>query len=147
MSPATSSPSAWEPITGTALMLLLVGPHETLGASLPNTAAGITLAQTGGMEIVLSWLLMFVILGVSTGAKKVGHLAGIAVGDTVALCALVGGPVSGASMNPARSLGPALLSGHLEQLWIYLVCTVIGTVLAVPSHRFLRQAGEGGCCS
>ena len=68
----------------------------------------------------MTWLLMLVILTVSTGAKEKGIIAGVAVGSVICLEALLGGPVSGASMNPARSLGPAVISGHLEFLWIYL---------------------------
>ena len=79
------------------------------------------------MEVVLTFLLMFVILGVATGAKEKGV---VAVGATVALCALFGGPVSGASMNPARSFGPAVVAGNLSALWIYWVAPVLGSALA-----------------
>ena len=89
-------------------------------------------------------LLMFVILGVATGSKETGALSGIAVGGTVCLCALFGGPISGASMNPARSIGPALLSGNLGDLWIYLVGPVAGMFLAWPTCRWIQGAD---CCS
>ena len=112
---------------------------RTLGAALPtgnNT-------QSFALEAILTSILMFVILGVSTGAKEKGLLAGVAVGGAVALGALFGGPVSGASMNPARSLGPALVSGHLHALWIYLTAPVLGSILAVGACRSVRDAD---CC-
>jgi aquaporin NIP len=86
---------------------------------------------------------MFVILSVSTGAKEKGITAGIAIGGIIALEAMFAGPVCGASMNPARSLAPALLSWHLEHLWIYLSAPVIGAIVAVVSCRCVR---EKGCC-
>jgi len=113
---------------------------QTLGATIPAGRA----SQSFFLEVLLTFILMFVILGVSTGAKEKGVLAGVAVGGAVALGALFGGPVSGASMNPARSLGPALVSGHLEALWIYLTAPVIGTLLAVGACRCVR---DSECCS
>ena len=83
------------------------------------------------LEIVLTLILMFVILCVSTGAKEKGLMAGVAVGGVVALDALFAGPVSGASMNPARSLGPAVVSGDLTHLWIYLTAPLLGAIFAV----------------
>jgi aquaporin Z len=71
-------------------------------------------------------------------------MAGVAVGGTVALAALFGGPVTGASMNPARSLAPALVSGNLESLWIYLIAPVVGALLAQPACRCIQG---GKCCS
>jgi aquaporin Z len=93
---------------------------------------------------VLTFLLMFVILGVSTGAKEKGIMAGAAVGATVALAALFGGPISGASMNPARTLGPALVSGEFSSLWIYFAAPVTGALLAVGGCRCVRN---DDCCS
>jgi aquaporin Z len=95
------------------------------------------------MEVVLSFLLMFVILNVSTGHMEKGIMAGVAIGGTVALAAMLGGPVSGASMNPARSLGPALVSGHLQSLWIYLLAPIVGALLAIPLCRII----QGEACS
>jgi aquaporin NIP len=95
------------------------------------------------IEVFLTFLLMMVVLSVSTGAKERGITAGIAVGGVVALEALFAGPATGASMNPARSLGPALASGHLEHLWIYLTATTLGAVLAFPACRVMRGAE---CC-
>jgi aquaporin Z len=87
---------------------------------------------------------MFVILSVSTGAKEKGLMAGVAVGAVIAFEALFAGPISGASMNPARSLAPALVSGNLASLWIYLSAPVLGASLAVLSCRLVH---ERPCCS
>jgi hypothetical protein len=87
---------------------------------------------------------MFVILNVSTGPKERGTTAGIAVGSVIALEALFAGPICGASMNPARSVAPALVSQHISDLWIYLVAPIAGSLLAVIGCRCVREAG---CCS
>jgi MIP family channel proteins len=124
-----------------ALVLRLLFPeHETLGATLPSGLQ----AQAFGMETACSFLLMFVILNVSAGHMEKGIMAGVAVGGTVALAALLGGPVSGASMNPARSVAPALVSGQLGSLWIYVTAPVLGALLAYPTCRWI-QGRE--CCS
>lgn len=123
-----------------ALVLRALFPeHGSLGATLPAVNVGRAFA----MEVLLSFLLMFVILNVSTGHMEKGIMAGVAVGGTIAMEALVGGPMTGASMNPARSLGPAVVSGHLESLWLYLVAPVVGTFLAHPTCRWV-QGKE--CC-
>jgi len=109
--------------------------HETLGATLPSG----TVLQSLVMELLLGFMLMSAILLVS--AKE--PAAAIAIGGVVALEAMFAGPVSGASMNPARSLAPALVSGHLEHLWLYLTAPVIGALLAVP---FCICTREAGCC-
>lgn len=96
------------------------------------------------MEIILTFILMFVILNVATGAKEKGIMAGSAIGGVVALEALFAGPVSGASMNPARSLAPALMSGQLGSLWIYLTAPLFGALIAVPGCRCVK---EDGCCA
>ena len=90
-------------------------------------------------EAMLTFFLMLVIVAVATDVRAVGSAAAIAIGATVAMGALVGGPVSGASMNPARSIGPALVSGDLSDLWIYLVAPPIGAILAVLVYRYLRS--------
>ncbi len=124
-----------------ALFLRVLFPeHDTLGATLP----GVSYFNAFVTEILLSFLLMFVILNVSTGHMEKGIMAGVAVGGTVALEALFGGPMTGASMNPARSLGPAFLSGQLWYMWIYLIAPVIGTFLAHPTCRWV-QGKE--CCT
>ena len=123
-----------------ALALRLLFPeHATLGATLPSGSV----MQSFVLEVLLTFMLMFVILNVSTGAMEKGIMAGTAIGGTVALGALFGGPISGASMNPARSLAPAILSGELSHLWIYLAAPVVGAILACPTCRLI-QGDE--CC-
>jgi aquaporin Z len=118
---------------------LLFPAHATLGATLP---AGDVL-QSFVLEVILTFVLMFVILSVSTGAKEKGITAGIAVGAVIALEALFAGPISGASMNPARSLAPAMVAWQLSSVWLYLAAPVVGAALAVPACRCVRDAG---CC-
>jgi aquaporin Z len=114
--------------------------HATLGATLP---AG-TAAQSWVMEFLLTLILMVVILSVSTGSKEKGLLAGVAVGAVIALEALFAGPVSGASMNPARSLAPAVVAGRTDHLWVYLTAPVAGALAGVLVCRVIH--GPGGCC-
>ena len=110
-----------------SLLLRALFPESPdLGGTQPAGAVW----QSFVLEVVLTLLLMVVILSVSTGAKEKGMLAGVAVGAVIALEALFAGPVCGASMNPARSLAPALASGHWENLWIYLAAPVVGAGLA-----------------
>lgn len=101
--------------------------HLTLGATLP---AG-SIIQSFVLEFILTLILMFVVLSVSSGSKEKGILAGVAVGAVITLEALFGGPISGASMNPARSFGPALISMKFDSLWIYFVAPVLGASFAV----------------
>jgi aquaporin Z len=126
-------------VAASLLLRLMFGLHATMGATLPTAGWG----QAFGMEVILTMVLMFVILGVSHGARETGLMAGIAVGGTVALAALFAGPVSGASMNPARSLGPALAALHFEHLWLYLVATVLGALLAVPLSLLIHRKDGG----
>jgi aquaporin Z len=119
-------------------LLILFGNHASLGATLPVGSAW----QSFGLEAVLTAILMFVILCVSTGPKEVGTMAGIAIGGVIALEALFAGPICGASMNPARSLAPALVSGNLHALWVYLIAPVIGAAAAVPLWRLTRGRCE-----
>lgn len=126
-------------ITAALVLRFLFPEHTTLGATLP----GVDLLRAFAMEVILSFLLMLVILNVSTGHMEKGIMAGVAVGGTVALEALMGGPVTGASMNPARSLGPAVVSGNLDALWLYIAAPVTGMFLAFPTCRWI-QGGE--CC-
>jgi aquaporin Z len=121
------------------LLRLLFPGDEKLGATLPNGSPWQSLA----LEVVLTFLLMLVILSVSTGAKEKGITAGIAIGAVIGLEAMFAGPICGASMNPARSLAPALVSGHLEHLWVYLLAPLAGAWLAVPACCGVR---EPGCC-
>ena len=121
------------------LLRLLLGNHASLGASLPAGSEG----QSFGLETVLTAILMFVALRVSCGSREVGTMAGIAVGGVVALEALFAGPVCGASMNPARSLAPAVVSGNLHALWVYLLAPLLGAALAVPAWRLTASAPGG----
>ena len=119
---------------------LLFPANQNLGATHP---AGSTM-QSLVLEFILTFLLMFVILNVSTGAKEKGITAGIAIGSVIALEALFAGPVCGASMNPARSFAPALASGHLRDLWIYLAAPTLGALAAVAGCICIR---ENCCCA
>ena len=127
-------------VVASGLLRLAFPATSDLGVTRPLAGMPAALA----FEIALTAILMFVILGVSTGAKEKGLMAGIAVGGTVGLCAAFGGPVSGASMNPARSIGPALASGEYAGLWIYLVAPLLGVGLALLACRCVR---EPGCCN
>jgi len=118
-----------------AVLLSLFPTHGTLGATLPAGSAW----QSFVLEVILTLILMMVILRVSTGAKEKGITAGIAVGAVIGLEAMFAGPVSGASMNPFRSLATALLSGRIEHLWVYLAAPTLGAVLAVVVNYFLEE--------
>ena len=118
-----------------SLLLRLMFPDDRLlGATLPAGSA----MQSFVLEFLLSWLLMFVILNVSVDTPVKRQFGGLAVGAVVGLEALFAGPVSGASMNPARSLAPALVAGHLQSLWIYLLAPTAGAVFAVLTLRLVR---------
>jgi aquaporin Z len=121
------------------MIRLLFPAHTTLGATLPAGDA----FQSFALEVILALILMFVILSVSTGSKEKGVLAGVAVGSAIALEALFAGPISGASMNPARSLAPALVSLRLDCLWVYLTAPVVGACAGVLACRCVQ---EPGCC-
>jgi len=115
--------------------LRLMFPEDTLlGSTLPR---GGDTGRSFALEVFLTWFLMLTVLRVSTGAKEKGITAGIAVGAIIGLEAMFAGPLSGASMNPARSVGPAVVSGHLEHLWVYLTAPPLGAVLAVLTNRLL----------
>jgi aquaporin Z len=114
--------------------------HETLGTTLPAGSDG----QSFVLEVILTALLMFVILSVSTGAKEKGITAGIAVGAVIGLEAMFAGPICGASMNPARSLAPALVAVRLDSLWVYLTAPVLGALAGVVAFRVVHaEAGVG----
>jgi MIP family channel proteins len=127
-------------IVASVVLRFLFPQSTTLGATVPAGSA----MQSFVLEIILTAVLMFVILSVSTGAREKGITAGIAIGAVIGLEALFAGPICGASMNPARSLAPALVSGHLGGLWVYLVAPVLGGALGVMGCRCVR---ERGCCS
>ena len=122
--------------TAGALALLAVWTEKPghLGATVPSVSVGSALAY----EVVLTAFLMFVIVAVATDTRAVGAAAAIAIGGTVGLDALFGGPVTGASMNPARSLGPALAAGEWQDFWVYIVGPVIGALLGALSYELVR---------
>ncbi|QDV84892.1 MIP/aquaporin family protein [Stieleria magnilauensis] len=122
-------------LLASVLLRVLFPDQASLGPTLP---AG-TWWQSFIFEIILTLILLFVVLNVSTGAKEKGITAGLAIGGVISFEVLCGGPISGASMNPARSIAPALVGNQLESLWIYLTAPVIGAVLAVPISAYLRS--------
>jgi MIP family channel proteins len=126
--------------TAGALLLLAVWPDKpaALGATLPTVATGSALAY----EAVLTAILMFVIMAVATDARAVGAGAAIAIGGAVGLDAIFAGPVTGASMNPARSIGPALASGELGDLWIYVGGPIVGAACGAATYQLVR-GGRG----
>lgn len=126
-------------LLASGVMKLLFPEHATLGATLPAGSA----LQSFVLEFILTAVLMLVILSVSTGAKEKGITAGIAVGSVIALEALFAGPICGASMNPIRSLAPALWAGRLHEVWIYLAAPVLGAMSAKYLCRCVR---EPACC-
>jgi MIP family channel proteins len=121
-------------ICGALLLLVLFDDVASLGATLPSVSD----SDAFILEVVLTFFLMFVIISVATDTRAVGQAAAIAIGGTVGLEALFGGPISGASMNTARSLGPAVVSGELDALWIYVLAPPIGAVLGALTYEFVR---------
>ena len=121
-------------ILACVLVRALFGDAVRAGVSTPHVPDGTAVA----IEAVLTWLLVVVILGTADRHRIVGPNAALAVGATIALCGLIALPIEGASMNPARSAGPALVSGDLGNLWIYVLGPVIGASLAVVLTRFLH---------
>jgi len=121
------------------ILLYLFPESQTLGATLP----GLPALKVFILEIILSFFLMVVIINVSTGSKEIGVVAGIAIGSIVLLEAMFAGPITGASMNPARSIAPAVVSGNIADLWIYIFAPIIGCVLAVVSCKLVK---DEQCC-
>jgi len=117
-----------------SLVLKLMFPTcPLLGATMPAGSG----MQSFILELFLTFFLMLVILNVAHGSKEQGQFAGIAIGAVVGLEAMFAGPICGASMNPARSLAPAMVSGHLEHLWLYIIAPITGAALAVPVWKYL----------
>ena len=121
-------------IGGAAVLYALFG--DSLDAAVTGPSGSD--AQAFGFELVLTLLLMFVITAVATDARAVGQAAAIAIGATVGLDVLIGGPITGGSMNPARSFGPALVAGELSDVWIYLVAPPIGALLGALTYTLVR---------
>lgn len=125
-------------VLASLVLKLLFPANELLGATLP---LGNTM-QSFVLEFLLTFFLMLVIMNVAWGSKEQGMFAGLAIGAVVGLEAMFAGPVSGASMNPARSLGPALVSGNTEHLWLYLLAPVLGAISAVFIWLYLTSPKE-----
>ena len=123
---------------GALVLRISLGDGADLGLTQPSGGE----PQSLVWEALLTFFLMLVITAVATDTRAVGEAAALAIGGTVALGALVGGPISGASMNPARSLGPAIVSADLTAIWLYLVGPVIGAIAAALVYRYLRSAPE-----
>jgi len=128
-------------VLATLVLVALVGKQGTAGLTLPGS--GISAAGAMAWEAVLSLGLVSVILGTASGAQQIGAMAAFAVGSYIALAGVVGAPVSGASMNPARSLGPALVLADWTSWWVYLTGPLIGAVTAVGFAQILRGRGGG----
>lgn len=120
---------------GALTLRVLIGDVADLGTTVPSGDVW----QSFGLEILLTAVLMFVIIAVATDTRAVGETAAIAIGATVALDALWGGPISGASMNPARSIGPALVAGVGTDQWIYIVAPLIGAAVGGFLYQWLRK--------
>jgi aquaporin NIP len=129
-------------LAAAALLRGSLGNLAHVGATLPSGSQG----QSFLWELVMSFFLMFVITAVATDTRAVGEAAAIAIGGTVGLDAMFGGPISGASMNPMRSVGPALVAGDLHALWLYIVAPILGTSLGAVAYQLVRgertQPGE-----
>ncbi len=121
-------------ISAAALLRFSLGNIANIGATYPSGSN----AQSFLWELVMSAFLMFVILAVATDTRAVGEAAAIAIGGTIGLDAMFGGPISGASMNPMRSLGPGIVSGDLHGIWIYLLAPLVGAALGGVAYQFVR---------
>ena len=125
--------------TASLLLMWLFPKSELLGATIPT----VDVWRAFVLELILTFFLMVVIINVSTGSKEVGMMAGIAIGSVVILEALFAGPITNASMNPARSLAPNIVSGNIKGLWLYILAPIIGALLAVVSCKFVKHEN---CC-
>jgi aquaporin NIP len=126
---------------------LLLGHGQSMGETIPKVST----LSAFVLEALQTFFLMFTIMAVATDSRAVGEMAGLAVGAVITLNAIWAGPLTGASMNPARSLGPALISGHYDGLWIYLTAPVIGAILGAWVYNRIRcettaPGQSAGCC-
>lgn len=117
-----------------ATLQFLFPANDTLGTTLPSGSP----MQSFILEFILTFMLMFVILHVAKGSKEQGMFAGITIGAVVLLEAMFAGPICGASMNPIRSIAPAIISGHIEHLWVYIFAPISGAILAVGAWMILK---------
>jgi len=133
-------------IAAALLLRAILGDVAHMGATAPAGSIG----QSFALEVVVSFFLMFVITAVATDSRAVGAMAGWAIGGTVGLCSMFAGPISGASMNPARSLGPALAATSFDELWLYFAAPVIGAILGAVAYQFVTcgdaDQSADGCC-
>ncbi len=126
-------------ITASCVLWFLFPESEFYGATIASTDA----LRAFVLELILTFFLMVTIINVSTGSKEVGTMAGIAIGGVVLLEAMFAGPITKASMNPARSLAPALVSGKFTDLWLYMVAPILGALLAVVTCKLVK---DDNCC-
>lgn len=126
-------------ILASSMLLFLFPNSEFLGGTIPSIDA----LRAFILELLLTYILMLVIINVSTGSKEIGTMAGIAIGGVILLEAMFAGPVTNASMNPARSLGPALMSGNWQHQWLYFTAPIIGAVLAILTCKITKP---DNCC-
>ncbi|MCL7754386.1 MIP family channel protein [Polaribacter sp. Z022] len=122
------------------VMWFLFPESEFLGSTIPK----VDVWRAFVLELLLTFFLMVVIINVSTGSKEIGVIAGIAIGGVVLLEALFAGPITNASMNPARSLAPNIVSGNIEGLWLYILAPILGALLAVSSCKLVK---DDNCCN
>jgi len=127
-------------LVASLILCFLFPTSETLGA----TIATVDVWRAFVLELLLTFFLMVVIINVSTGSKEIGVVAGIAIGGVVLLEAMFAGPITNASMNPARSIAPAIVSGNLQHLWMYIVAPILGALLAVVSCKLVK---DENCCN
>jgi MIP family channel proteins len=125
-------------LAGGLTVRLLIGNVADLGTT--RIQSGVDMWQAFGIEVLLTASLMYVIISVATDTKAVGQLAAIAIGLTVAVDALWGGPLTGASMNPARSLGPAIVAGVYDNQWLYVIAPTIGAAMGALAYEFVRES-------
>lgn len=126
-------------IVASVLLRFIFSGHPTnLGATLPAESW----IQSFVLEYVLTFMLMFVIMGVARNDRAEGLMAGVAIGATITLEAIFGGPISGASMNPARSFAPAFVSGNFQFHWIYWAAPILGSVTGAQVYRLIRKGGS-----
>ena len=121
------------------ILCYLFPASEYLGATIPTVDVG----RAFVMELLLTFFLMVVIINVSTGSKEIGIIAGIAVGAVVLLEAMFAGPITNASMNPARSIAPAIVAGKMQHFLMYILAPILGAILAVISCKLVK---EENCC-